>query len=303
MPVSVELQPVLDLLRARAQARQGQPLSWEERRQSYDDLGAAFADLDGVAVGDPIDAGGVRAVWVDAEPAHAQRAVLFLHGGGYVLGSPVSHSGVAAGLSRTCRARVLLLDYRRAPEHPFPAPVEDAVAAYRWLLDGGTDPAQIFIAGDSAGGGLTVAALVAMREAGLPLPAGGACLSPWVDMEALGESMDGNAAQDPMISREGILAFADAYLNGGDPRAPHAAPLYADLGGLPPLLIQVGSAETLLDDATRLADRAKQAGVDTTLEVWDAMPHVWHMFAPKLPEGSEALERIGEFAAARFRAG
>jgi acetyl esterase/lipase len=295
-----ELRSVLDLLRRRAQARQDRPMTREERRRSYDDLGMTFADLAGVAVSEIVDAGGAPAVWVDADPVDAERAILFLHGGGYCQGSTVSHRGLAASLSRACNARVLLLDYRLAPEDRFPAPVEDALAAYRWLLDSGFDAARICVAGDSAGGGLAVSTLVSIREAGLPAPAAGVCLSPWVDMEALGDSMATNAENDPMISREGILDFARTYLNGAALRSPLAAPLYADLTGLPPLLIQVGSAETLLDDSIRLAALANQADLDVTLEVWDGMPHVWHMFAPKLPEGTKAVERIAEFLNAYF---
>jgi acetyl esterase/lipase len=173
--------------------------------------------------------------------------------------------------------------------------VEDSTAAYRWLLSTGVDPARLVIAGDSAGGGLTVATLVALRDAGEPLPAAAVCLSPWVDLEALGESMTTRAEADPMVQREGLLQTAKAYLGDADPRTPLATPLYADLRELPPLLIQVGTAETLLDDSTRLAERAKSAGVDVALEVWDDMFHVWQFFAGMLPEGQQAIDRIGEF--------
>ena len=297
---SAELQEVLALLQQRAQARQGKVLTWDERRQSYDDLGMAFEDLDGVTLSDGIDAGGVPALWVAADGADPARTILFLHGGGYCQGSPLSHRGLAAGLSRACRARVLLLDYRLAPEHPFPAPVEDSLAAYRWLIDQGADPAKLCIAGDSAGGGLTVAALVSVRDAGLTLPAAGICLSPWTDMEAKGASMDTNEGADPMIVRAGILDFAKTYLNGADPKSPTATQLNASFDGLPPLLIQAGSIETLLDDATRLDTLAKQVGVETVLEIWDDMPHVWHMFAPKLPEAVQALVSVGAFVETRL---
>jgi len=173
--------------------------------------------------------------------------------------------------------------------------VEDSTAAYRWLLSTGVDPDRLVIAGDSAGGGLTVATLVALRDAGEPLPAAVVCLSPWVDLEQVGESMTTKAEADPMIQREAGLQWAKAYLGDAHPRTPLAAPLYADLTGLPPLLIQVGTEEALLDDATRLAERAKSAGVDVELEVWDDMIHVWQFFAEMLPEGQQAIDRIGEF--------
>lgn len=297
------LDSVLDYLKQRARARQDHPLTRAERRQSYDALGMRYESLEGVTLSETAEAGGVPAQWVDTASADPDRTVLFLHGGGYAQGSPLSHRGLAADLSRATGSRVLLLDYRLAPEHPFPAPVEDARAAYKWLLEAGCDPSRLCIAGDSAGGGLTVAGLVAIRDAGLPMPAAGVCLSPWVDMEALGESMDSNAAADPMIARAGILDFAATYLDGAAPRSPLAAPLYADLTGLPPLLIQVGSAETLLDDSIRLEAHAKRAGLDVTLEVWDDMPHVWHMFASALPDGARAIERIGAFVGGRFDAG
>jgi acetyl esterase/lipase len=173
--------------------------------------------------------------------------------------------------------------------------VEDSVAAYRWLLGEGYDAGNIAIAGDSAGGGLTVAAMVQLRYLGLPMPGAAVCFSPWVDLEGIGESMDANAEIDPMVQREGLAFMAGAYLGGLDPRAPLAAPLYADLQGLPPTLIQVGSAETLLDDATRLAGKTRAAGVDAQLDVWEDMIHVWQLFAPILPEGQQALAQAGEF--------
>lgn len=248
-----------------------------------------------------VDAGGVPAAWVEAPGADPGRTMLYLHGGGYVIGSIDTHRELAGRLSQAAAARVLIIDYRLAPEHPYPAAVEDAAAAYRWLMASGADPARTVVAGDSAGGGLTVATMLALRESGDPLPAAGVCLSPWVDMEGLGDSMTGKAEVDPMVRYEGLVRMASLYLNGADPRAPLAAPLYADLNGLPPLLIHVGTAETLLDDAVRLADRAKAAGVDVTFESWDDMIHVWHLFAPLLPEGQQAIERVGAYV--RERAG
>lgn len=247
----------------------------------------------------PVDAGGVSAEWSVAPGVDEAKVVLYVHGGGYVMGSAGSHRDVTGRLSKAAGARVLSLNYRLAPEHPFPAPVDDAVAAYRWLLAQGVSSGNIAVAGDSAGGGLAIATLLALRDAGEPLPAAGIGISPWVDMEGTGESMTTRAAVDPVVQKEGLLGMAKLYLGDADPKNPLAAPLHADLAGLPPLLLQVGDAETLLDDSTRLAEKARAAGVDVTLKVWDEMPHVWHLFAPILPEGRQAIDEIGSFFQAR----
>ncbi len=242
-----------------------------------------------------VSANGVDAEWVTAPGAASDRAVLYLHGGGYVLGSVNTHRDLLGRISRAAQVRVLGLNYRLAPENPFPAAVDDALAGYRFLLDQGFKPARLAVAGDSAGGGLTLGALVAIRDAGLPLPAAGVCLSPWVDMEAKGESMTTRADKDPIASRDALFMMAQSYLGGKDPKTPLAAPLHADLKGLPPLLIQVGDSEVLLDDSNRIAARARTAGVKVTLEVWPEMIHVWQLFASFLPEGQEAVEVIGKF--------
>ena len=266
----------------------------EDMRFGFGLLGKRFPASDTVQVKE-VDVAGIPAEWIVAAGTETDRVILYLHGGGYVIGSPATHRGLAERLSRSAAARVLVIDYRLAPEHPFPAAVEDASKAYRWLLDSGVAPRQMAIAGDSAGGGLTVATLVALRDAGEPLPSAGVCQSPWVDMEGLGESMTARSGLDPMVQKEGLMVMAGMYLNGADPRSPLAAPLYADLQDLPPLLIQVGTSETLFDDATRLAERAKAAGVDVSLEPWDDMIHVWQLFASELPEGQQAVDRIGNF--------
>ena len=244
---------------------------------------------------EPVSAGGVKAEWISAPGADAGRAILYLHGGGYVIGSINTHRAISGRISRAAKARVLLIDYRLAPEHPFPAAVEDSVAAYRYLLAQGIRPGRLAIAGDSAGGGLTIATLVAIKEAKLPMPAAGVGLSPWVDLEGIGESMTTKDKADPMVHKDGLVSMAAAYLAGKNPRTPLAAPLYADLSGLPPLLIQVGTAETLLDDSTRLAERARKSGVNVTLEPWENMIHVFQAFAPILDEGQQAIEKIGAF--------
>ena len=247
-----------------------------------------------------VDADGVPAEWVSTPGADERRVVLYLHGGAYVIGSVNTHRDLAGRISRAAGARVLNVDYRLAPEHPHPAAVDDATAAYRWLLAQRYVPASLAVAGDSAGGGLTVATLVALRDQGHPMPAAGVCLSPWVDLEGIGDSMTSRAHLDPMVQRDHLVRMAGFYLGDHHPRTPLAAPLYADLSGLPPLYIQVGTAETLLDDSNRLAERARKAGVDVTLELWDDMIHVFQAFAPMLPEGQQAIEQIGEFLRARW---
>lgn len=292
MAKSPELDNVISLVESReADESQG---ATEGRRRSFERMTDGFT-IDVPARYSRLNAGGVTAEWVTAEGASDSRVVLYFHGGGYIIGSPRTHRAMMAHLSRDAASRVLALDYRLAPEHPFPAPVEDAVAAYRWLLAEGFDPAKIALGGDSAGGGLTVAALVQIRYLGLPVPAAGVCVSPWVDMEGLGESMKTRAEADPMVNKENLMVSAKTYLGGADPRAPLAAPLYADLRGLPPILIQVGDAEVLLDDSTRLAGLAREAGVEVQMDVWDDMIHVWHVFAPILPEGKKAIKQAGDF--------
>lgn len=244
---------------------------------------------------EPIDAGGVKAEWIVPPGAASDRVVLYLHGGGYVMGSINTHRAMIARIARASQARALALDYRMAPEHPFPAAVEDSTAAYRWLLAQGYKPTKIAISGDSAGGGLTLATLLALRDAGTPLPAAAAPISPWTDMEGTGASVKTRAAKDPMVGSASLLPMANMYVGNNNPKDPLASPLYGDYRGLPPLLIQVGDAEVLLDDSTRVAERAKAAGVKVDLEVWDDMVHVWHVFAKILPEGQQAIDKIGKF--------
>ena len=239
--------------------------------------------------------GGVPGEWFTAEGADADRVLLYLHGGGYVLGSVQSHRVMLEVLAVAVGCRVLALNYRLAPEAPFPAAVDDAVAAYRALLDEGVPPGRIAVAGDSAGGGLTLALLLALRDGGDPLPACAVPISPWTDMEGTGPSMESRAAVDPMVQKPVLLDLAKTYLQGADPKLPLASPLHGDFRGLPPLLIQVGDAETLLDDTTRLEPLLKAAGVDATVEVWDEMIHVWHLFAPMLDKAQEAINRMAGF--------
>lgn len=242
-----------------------------------------------------VDAGGVPAEWVAAPGYDPQRAILYLHGGGYVIGSLATHRRLAYDIAAACGARVLLIDYRLAPEHPFPAAVEDAAKAWRWLLQQGFTPNRLAIAGDSAGGGLTIATLVNLRDQKLSLPACAVAISPWVDLEGLGNSMVTRSAQDPMVQKDSLKWFAAQYLGNAPATTPLAAPLHADLKGLPPILVQVGTAETLLDDATRIAEKLHTAGVEVRLAIWPNMLHVFPLFAPVLSEGRDGCIEIGSY--------
>ncbi|HKH69037.1 MAG TPA: alpha/beta hydrolase [Reyranella sp.] len=242
-----------------------------------------------------VDAGGVPAEWVMAPGCDTGRAILYLHGGGYAIGSLNTHRRLAYDISAASAAKVLLIDYRLAPEHPFPAAIDDAAAAWRWLLQQGFAANRLAIAGDSAGGGLTIATLVNLRDKKLGLPACAVAISPWVDLEGVGNSLTTRSAQDPMVQKDGLLWMAKMYLNGKDPKTPLAAPLHADLKGLPPTLVQVGTAETLLDDAIRIAEKMHAAGVDARLAIWPNQLHVFPLFAPILSEGRDGCIEIGTF--------
>lgn len=245
----------------------------------------------------PVEVDGLPAEWITT-PAATAGALLYLHGGAYCLGSVAIQRELIARLTDATHCRALAIDYRLAPEHPFPAAVEDATAAYRWLLAQGHAPEDIVLAGDSAGGGLTVAALVALRDAGTPLPVAAVCFSPWFDLTLSGDSIQTQAAADPVLDAASLSRYARAYAAAAPLEHPLISPLYADLRGLPPLLIQVGTAEILLDDATRLAAAAREAGVAVTLQVWEGLFHVFQM-APFLPETREALANVATFLAAR----
>jgi monoterpene epsilon-lactone hydrolase len=289
----------IDVVRAHlAKLPPSDSLTTAERRAQYERAEKVFPTPAEVKV-ERVNAPAAPAEWLRPPSAMPGRVVLYLHGGGYVIGSPRSHRHLAAAIAGAAEASALLLDYRLAPEHPFPAAVEDATAAYRWLLDQAIAPERIVIAGDSAGGGLTVATLLALREARVPLPAGGVCISPWVDLTCSGGSYGTKADADPIVQRSGVEEMARAYLGAAPPRTPLASPLFADLRGLPPLLIHVGSDEVLLDDAVQLEARAKAAGVDATLEVYDRMIHVWHWFLPMLEEAESAVAAIGRFVRSR----
>ena len=296
---SKELERAIELQRSLLQEF-GAAQTPEEFRSIYGRFMGQFPPPADVEI-KPVNAGGVPAEWVIPPGATAGRTILYFHGGGYIVGAPRDYREMVSRIARAAQAQALTIDYRRAPENPHPAAVEDAVAAYRWLLGQGVEPGRTVLAGDSAGGGLTVATLVSLRDRGDRLPAAGVCLCPWVDLEITGKSMDTNAEVDPLVKRDVITNMAAAYLQGQDPRTPLASPLHAELRGVPPLLIQVGTSETLLDDASRLAERARTAGVDVTFEPWPDMIHVWQWFGSFLPEARQAIDRIGEFIRQRTR--
>ena len=269
-------------------------LDVEKARLETEDLAAKFrTKIEFTST--PVNINTVPGEWVSPPGAMTGRVILYFHGGSYNSGSINSHRDLVANIANSANARALIIDYRLAPENPFPAAVEDALAAYQWLLSNGNRPDQIIVAGDSCGGGLALSLLVSLRDASEPLPAAAVCLSPWTDLTCTGESWGTNARADIMLDPGGIKESARVYLDGADPRTPLASPLFADLKDLPPTLIQVGSDELILSDSTRFAEQAQAAGVDVTLEVWDGMQHEWHFVANYLPESRQAIDRIGEF--------
>ena len=289
------MQEVLSLLAERQRAAAAAPApSVDEQRASFEPAGEEHP-LPGDVVVAAVTARGVPAYWLDPPGVRPDRVLLFLHGGGFRLGSLASDGELASRLGRSAGMRVLFLEYRRAPEHPYPAAIDDVRAAWRWLVDDqALTPSSLAIAGDSAGGGLAVALLVSLRDAHDPLPSAAVLMSPTVDLTGSGRSMTERVDQD-LISTPGLLAeLASDYLAGTDPLTPSASPLFASLAGLPPLLIQVGTADLLLSDAERLAASASEAGVDVRLEVGEGLPHVYPLMA-ETPEAQEATDRSGAF--------
>ncbi|ABY29729.1 alpha/beta hydrolase [Methylorubrum extorquens] len=288
----------IDVIRVRLAAHP-RPADLAERRARVDALAADYALPPDVRV-EPIDAQGVPAECTSTPAADGERVVLFLHGGGYVSGSLKSHRHMVAQAGREARARTLALGYRLAPEHPFPAALDDALTGYRFLLASGIAPARIALAGESAGGGLALATALSLREAGLPLPG---CLwlsSPWVDLALTGASMESKAAVDPLLGRTYLSELASLYLNGADALGPLVSPINADLAGLPPMLIQIGSAETLLDDSVRLAAVAGATDIAVHLEIWPHMIHAWHLFYQDVADGRRSLASAGTFIESRL---
>lgn len=242
-----------------------------------------------------VDANGVPSAWFIPTTGVTERVVLYAHGGSYNSGSITSHIPLTSNIAIMTRSRLLSIDYRLAPEHPFPAAVEDALSAYRWLLSRGINPQRIVVAGDSSGGGLVLALLLALREQGMPHPAAAVGLSAWTDLTCSGESWTKNNKRDFMLKLPPTLESAKIYLGGVDPKTPLASPLFGDLQGLPPILLQVGSNEAILSDSAMFAEKARAAGVDVRLEVWRNMQHEWQYVAALLPEGRRALQHISDF--------
>jgi monoterpene epsilon-lactone hydrolase len=267
-------------------------LGVEERRARYDALANLFPTAPDVAV-ERVIANGVKAEWTSTELADPSRVILYLHGGGYVFGSLDSHRHLVSELGRAAATRTLALDYRLAPECPFPAAVEDAVAGYRYLLHSGFQAARIAISGDSAGGGLAVALMIKLREIGLPQPACAVLMSPWVDMRGGGDSFKVNALRDPAVGKEIITFVAEQYLHDANPDSPLASPICAALEGIAPLTIYAGATETLLDDSIQLARAAGLADVQVHLEIWPRMVHIWPTYHQVLAEGRRAIAEAG----------
>lgn len=271
----------------------------EQQREAANGFAAATGEPTGVRYEATV-CNGVPAQWVIPEGASGDRVIQYLHGGGYVLCSMHTHSRLVGHIAKATGCRALNVDYRLAPEHPHPAAVVDSVIAYQWLLEHGFDPRHLAIAGDSAGGGLTMATLVALRDQGVALPAAAVPMSPWVDLEGTGASMQTRADVDLLVGAVGLKGMAELFLQGQSALDPLAAPLHADLRGLPALYIQVGDEETLLDDSVRLADKARAAGVDVRLDVFAEMQHVFQLSAGNLPEADDAVARIGEWLRPRL---
>ena len=264
------------------------------RRKQAEEFAAAFVTPAGIE----IEAGaldGVAVEWVVPNGAHANHTFVHLHGGGYVLGNPAGSRAFTSAFALRTRCRVVSIDYRLAPEHPFPAAIEDSVRAYRALLAQGREPSDLAIGGESAGGGLAVATLVEAHAQKLPMPASLIAISPWSDMQCEGGSFAVKADVDPMLTRRSLREMADAYLGSADPLDVRASPALADLSGLPPMLIHAGSDEVLLDDAIALIDAASAARVEAQLVVFAGMIHVWHMFHTMLPQGSAAIDALAGF--------
>jgi epsilon-lactone hydrolase len=288
---SPEFYQLVEKLRARPRADNP---TIEQLRDGFVALSKQFPPA-ADAIFERVDASGVSAEWVSIKGGKQQPVILYFHGGGYCIGTAETHRDLVSRMCRAAGARALSVDYRLAPENPHPAAVQDGVAAYRWLLGQGIAARSIVIAGDSAGGGLTLATLLALRDAGEELPASAICMSPVTDLAKEGESMRTKVDVDPMVQPKSSTAYAQMYIAGGDTKGALASPLYAELKGLPPLLILTGTWEVLLDDSTRFAKKAEAAGVSVELEEWEEMVHIWPFFAAILPEGRQAIERMASF--------
>jgi acetyl esterase/lipase len=276
------------------------PVGWSERRQRIDEVGSVWPVADDVTC-EAVDCDGVPGEWSQVAGSDPSRVLLFFHGGGYCSGSILSHRRMVTEAGRAARMRTLAIGYRLAPEHPYPAAHEDAMAAWRFLRRQGIAAENIAVGGDSAGGNLTITLINRLRAAGEALPACAWLISPWIDLTMSGATLGTKDTVDPLIHKAYLEELADAYAASADRKDPLISPLFADLHGFPPTLIQVGSAETLLADATRFAAAAGAADVDVTLEIWPHMIHAWPLWNAKLEDGRRALVSAGEFIRARDR--
>ncbi|MFV0526137.1 MAG: alpha/beta hydrolase [Acidimicrobiales bacterium] len=291
---SPEAEATFDLFRQLRQQMTGADPTLEEQRAAGEQFGAMTGPPPGVTY-EPVDVDGIPGQWIIPAGASDGRVILYFHGGGYRTCSVNSHRAMIGHLASAAGCRGLAIDYRLVPEHPHPAQVEDAVAAFRWLLAAGYAPEGIALSGDSAGGGLCMLTLLALRAAGGPMPKTAALMSPWVDLEAVGDTFESRAELDLIIDADSSRAAAEDFLQGRDPRDPTAAPLHADLTGLPPILIQVGDHEVLLADSVRLAERLQASGVAAELVVFPEMQHVFQVCAGAMPEADKALAEMGTF--------
>jgi monoterpene epsilon-lactone hydrolase len=240
------------------------------------------------------------AEWLTPQPAEDRKVLLYLHGGAYLMGNCTTHRQLVSYISRACRVQALMIEYRLAPENPYPAAVEDALSAYRELRDRGYRDEDIIVAGDSAGGGLAMALMLSLRDAGEGLPAGAVLMSPWLDLSCSGESLTTHAARDPWFKPEDLPVIAAYYCKDDEIRLPLVSPVYADVTAMPPIYIQVGEDEILLSDSTRIADKLSAAGCDATLEIWPGMWHVFQVFVHQMPESRQAIERFVPFVRERL---
>ncbi len=296
--ISAEAQAEID--RMFAERKPEMPL--EQSRRNWEADAALLVLPDGAQVS-AVEAGGVASEWMEMPDVAPDRVMLFLHGGGYHAGSPRTHRRLAAELSQASATRLLLPDYRLAPEHPFPAGLEDALAAYRWLLQQGFAPGQVVLGGDSAGGGLALSLLLALKAAGGPMPAGAVLLAPWTDLSCSSPSYAALAERDPIIVPERLRRAGLEYAGSRDPREPAMSPLFAELDGLPPLLIHAGGDETMVDDSRLFAERAVAAGVSVDVTIYPGMWHVFHNASASVPEARQAIDAVGIWVKDLFRAG
>ncbi|MBR2178826.1 MAG: alpha/beta hydrolase [Selenomonadaceae bacterium] len=275
-------------------------LELETLREEYNNLAVSFPPIDGTTFKE-VDAAGVRAEWVDVSESKPTAVVMYLHGGGYVMGTIEMYRDMTTRLAKVGKVKVLSVDYRLAPENKFPAALEDSIKVYKWLLSQEYKPQNIIIAGDSAGGGLTLATLLKIRSLGLKMPAAAVCISPWTDLALIGKSIEAKAEVDPILDYNLLKYFADCYVGeDGDRCKPFVSPFYADLSGLPPILMMVGEREVLLDDAIIFSQKVEYYGVKTTMVVAQGMTHIWPFFAPVIPEGQQAINYIGKFISKRI---